>query len=282
MVKKVFGNIYIYLMLFLMYLPILFLMVFSFTDAPITGMWNGFTLRLYIDVFTHSKIMPALLNTLLIASVSALVATLFGTLGAIGVFYMKKKPRQMMETVNEIPVVNADVVIAISLALLFKITVDMMARAGIIISSNNFFTLLIGHIVLTISFVYLNVKPKLQQMDPNDYEAALDLGAKPMLALWKVIIPSILPGIISGFLLAFTLSLDDFIITSFLRDKSFDTLSTYVQSVIVKSTIPAELRALTTYIFLITSAIVVANGRKKKSKAQDRANKRVIIRKGTR
>ena len=282
MVKKVFGNIYIYLMLFLMYLPILFLMVFSFTDAPITGMWNGFTLRLYIDVFTHSKIMPALLNTLLIASVSALIATLFGTLGAIGVFYMKKKPRQMMETVNEIPVVNADVVIAISLALLFKITVDMMARAGIIISSNNFFTLLIGHIVLTISFVYLNVKPKLQQMDPNDYEAALDLGAKPMLALWKVIIPSILPGIISGFLLAFTLSLDDFIITSFLRDKSFDTLSTYVQSVIVKSTIPAELRALTTYIFLITSAIVVANGRKKKSKAQDRANKRVIIRKGTR
>lgn len=269
-------------MLFLMYLPILFLMVFSFTDAPITGMWNGFTLRLYIDVFTHSKIMPALLNTLLIASVSALIATLFGTLGAIGVFYMKKKPRQMMETVNEIPVVNADVVIAISLALLFKITVDMMARAGIIISSNNFFTLLIGHIVLTISFVYLNVKPKLQQMDPNDYEAALDLGAKPMLALWKVIIPSILPGIISGFLLAFTLSLDDFIITSFLRDKSFDTLSTYVQGVIVKSTIPAELRALTTYIFLITSAIVVANGRKKKSKAQDRANKRVIIRKGTR
>lgn len=280
MVKKVVGNIYIYFILFLMYLPILFLMVFSFTDAPITGMWNGFTLKLYRDVFLHSKIMPALLNTLLIASVSALVATLLGTVGAIGVFYMRKKPKQIMETVNEIPVVNADVVIAISLALLFKITVDSMASLGITLTGNNFFTLLIGHIVLTISFVYLNVKPKLQQMDPNDYEAALDLGAKPMYALRKVVIPSIMPGIISGFLLAFTLSLDDFIITSFLRDKSFDTLSTYVQGVIVKSTIPAELRALTTYIFVITSLIVVVNGRKKKSKAQERANKRVILRKG--
>lgn len=280
MVKKVVGNIYIYFILFLMYLPILFLMVFSFTDAPITGMWNGFTLRLYRDVFLHSKIMPALLNTLLIASVSALVATLLGTVGAIGVFYMRKKPKQIMETVNEIPVVNADVVIAISLALLFKITVDSMASLGITLTGNNFFTLLIGHIVLTISFVYLNVKPKLQQMDPNDYEAALDLGAKPMYALRKVVIPSIMPGIISGFLLAFTLSLDDFIITSFLRDKSFDTLSTYVQGVIVKSTIPAELRALTTYIFVITSLIVVVNGKKKKSKAQERANKRVILRKG--
>ncbi|HKL84071.1 MAG TPA: ABC transporter permease [Bacilli bacterium] len=282
MVKKVAGNVYIYLILFLMYLPILFLMVFSFTDAPITGMWNGFTLRLYRDVFLHSKIMPALLNTLLIASVSALIATLLGTLGAIGVFYMKKRPKQVFETVNEIPVVNADVVIAISLALLFKITVDSFANIGITLSNNNFVTLLIGHVVLTISFVYLNVKPKLQQMDPNDYEAALDLGAKPMLALVKVVIPAILPGIISGFMLAFTLSLDDFIITSFLRDKSFDTLSTYVQGVIVKSTIPAELRALTSYIFLVTSLIVVANGRKKKSKAKERASKRAMIRKGAR
>lgn len=282
MVKKVAGNVYIYLILFLMYLPILFLMVFSFTDAPITGMWNGFTLRLYRDVFLHSKIMPALLNTLLIASVSALIATLLGTLGAIGVFYMKKRPKQVFETINEIPVVNADVVIAISLALLFKITVDSFANIGITLSNNNFVTLLIGHVVLTISFVYLNVKPKLQQMDPNDYEAALDLGAKPMLALVKVVIPAILPGIISGFMLAFTLSLDDFIITSFLRDKSFDTLSTYVQGVIVKSTIPAELRALTSYIFLVTSLIVVANGRKKKSKAKERASKRAMIRKGAR
>lgn len=281
MVKKVFGNIYIYLILFLMYLPIIFLIVFSFTDAPVTGTWNGFTLRLYIDVFRHNKIMPALLNTLLIAGVSALCATILGTLGAIGVFYMKKRPRQVMESINEIPVVNADVVIAISLALLFKITVDSFDSLGIKLSNNNFFTLLVGHIVLTISFVYLNVKPKLQQMDPNDYEAALDLGAKPSYALRKVVLPAILPGIISGFTLAFTLSLDDFIISSFLRDKSFDTLSTYVQGVIVKSTIPPELRALTTYIFLVTSLIVILNGRKKISKSKLRANKRAQSRKGS-
>lgn len=282
MVKKIVGNIYIYLILFLMYLPILFLIVFSFTDANITGMWNGFTLRLYIDVFTHDKIMPALLNTLLIASVSAFVSTILGTLGAIGVFYMRRKPRQVMESINEIPVVNADVVIAISLALLFKIVVDSFAAMGVPVSGNNFFTLMIGHIVLTISFVYLSVKPKLLQMDPNDYEAALDLGAKPTYALVKVILPSIMPGIISGFMLAFTLSLDDFVITSFLRDKAFDTLSTYVQGVIVKSTIPAELRALTTYIFLVTSAIVIANSRAKKSKSLERANKRSNLRKGAR
>lgn len=282
MVKRILAKTYIYLILLLMYLPILFLIVFSFTDAPITGMWNGFTLRLYFDVFTHSKIMPALLNTLLIASVAALTATLLGTLGAIGVFYMKKRPKQVLESVNEIPVVNADVVIAISLALLFKISVDSLARIGLVVDDKNFLTLLIGHIVLSISFVYLNVKPKLQQMDPNDYEAALDLGARPSYALIKVVLPAIVPGIISGFMLAFTLSLDDFIITSFLRDKSFDTLSTYVQGVIVKSTIPAELRALTTYIFLITSVIVIANGRKKKSKAMLRASKRAMLRKGAR
>ncbi len=282
MVKRILAKTYIYLILLLMYLPILFLIVFSFTDAPITGMWNGFTLRLYLDVFTHSKIMPALLNTLLIASVAALTATLLGTLGAIGVFYMKKRPKQVLESVNEIPVVNADVVIAISLALLFKISVDSLTRIGLVVDDKNFLTLLIGHIVLSISFVYLNVKPKLQQMDPNDYEAALDLGARPSYALIKVVLPAIVPGIISGFMLAFTLSLDDFIITSFLRDKSFDTLSTYVQGVIVKSTIPAELRALTTYIFLITSVIVIANGRKKKSKAMLRASKRAMLRKGAR
>lgn len=282
MVKKVFGNIYIYFILFLMYLPILFLIIFSFTDAPVTGMWTGFSLRLYVDVFTHPKIMPALFNTLLIASASALVATILGTMGAIGVFYMKKKPRQVLETVNEIPVVNADVVIAISLALLFKITVDTLNNMGLNVSGNNFFTLLVGHVVLTTSFVFLNVKPKLLQMDPNDYEAALDLGAKPLYALVKVIIPAILPGIVSGFMLAFTLSLDDFIITSFLRDKAFDTLSTYVQGVIVKSVIPAELRALTTYIFIITSLIVIANSRTKKSKALERASKRATLRKGAR
>ncbi len=274
MVKKIFAKSYVYLILFLLYLPILFLIVFSFTSAETTGDWaslgTDFTFELYIKVFQNAKIMTALGNTLLIATVSALVATIIGALGAVGVFYMKKKPRQVLESINEIPVVNAEIVIAISLAILFKVFTNMLGSAGVKIGSPNFFTLLIGHVVLSISFVYLNVKPKLQQMDPNDYEAALDLGAKPGYALFKVVLPAILPGIFSGFMLAFTLSLDDFIITSFLRDQSFVTLSTFVQGVIVKSTIPPELRALTTYIFLITLAIVLISGRNKKTTSSAR------------
>ncbi len=278
MVKKILAKSYVYLILFLLYLPILFLIVFSFTAAETTGDWaslrTDFTFELYLKVFQNAKIMTALGNTLLIAGVSALVATILGSLGAVGVFYMKKRPRQVLEGINEIPVVNAEIVIAISLAILFKVFTNIFLSAGVKIGSPNFFTLLIGHVVLSISFVYLNVKPKLQQMDPNDYEAALDLGAKPGYALYKVVLPAILPGIFSGFMLAFTLSLDDFIITSFLRNQSFNTLSTFVQGVIVKSTIPPELRALTTYIFIITLAVVLISGRKKTSASARKAQQR--------
>ncbi len=276
MVKKILAKTYIYLILFLLYLPILFLMIFSFTAADTTGVWTGFTFELYGAVFLNAKIMRALFNTLLIATVSALVATILGTLGAIGVFYMKKRPQELIEGVNEIPVVNAEIVIAISLAILFKVFSNALISAGVNVRSPNFFTLLVGHVVLSIAFVYLNVKPKLMQMDPNDYEAALDLGAKPMYALYKVVLPAIIPGIVSGFMLAFTLSLDDFIITSFLRNQSFDTLSTFVQGVIVKSTIPPELRALTTYIFLITLGVVLVSGLGKDSKSTRKAVSREL------
>lgn len=274
MVKKIFAKVYIYLMLFLLYLPIFFLILYSFTDAEITGIWNGFTLVLYKDVFLHTKIMQALLNTLIIATASALVATVFGTVGAIGVFYMKKRPKAAFDALTEIPVVNAEIVIAISLAILFKVVANAFLRLGVDLNSPNFITLLIGHVVLSISFVYLNVRPKLAQMDRNDYEAALDLGARPFQALYKVVLPAIFPGIVSGFMLAFTLSLDDFIITSFLRNQSFDTLSTFVQGVIVKSAIPPELRALTTYIFLITLSAVVLSSLQKTSKSHRRAASR--------
>lgn len=276
MVKKILAKTYIYLILFLLYLPILFLMIFSFTAADTTGVWTGFTFELYGAVFLNAKIMRALFNTLLIATVSALVATILGTLGAIGVFYMKKRPKELIEGVNEIPVVNAEIVIAISLAILFKVFSNALISAGVNVGSPNFFTLLVGHVVLSIAFVYLNVKPKLIQMDPNDYEAALDLGAKPMYALYKVVLPAIIPGIVSGFMLAFTLSLDDFIITSFLRNQSFDTLSTFVQGVIVKSTIPPELRALTTYIFLITLGVVLVSGLGKDTKSTRKAVSREL------
>jgi spermidine/putrescine transport system permease protein len=192
--------------------------------------------------------MSAVGNTVLIAFVSAIVSTILGTLGAIGAYYSRNKTKKIIDTMTQLPVVNAEIVMALSLAVLF-------VALGF---SFNFGTLLVGHVVLTVAFVYLNVLPKLTQMDPNTYEAALDLGAKPHYALWKVIFPEILPGIVSGFLISITLSLDDFVITQYLKQPSFETISTYIQKIVAKHPIPAEVRALTTLIFLAVLTVVIS------------------------
>ncbi len=249
MVRKIFAKTYIYLILFLMYLPILLLVVFSFTPSDQVGVWTGFSFKLYSDLFKNKELMQAVGNTLLIALCSAVVSTILGTLGAIGSYYSKKKSRKLIETMTQLPVVNAEIVMALSLAVLI-VALSM---------SFSFVTLLIGHVVLTVAFVYLNVKPKLTQMDPFTYEAALDLGAKPRYALYKVILPEILPGIISGFMISITLSLDDFVITQYLKEPSFETISTYIQKIIAKHPIPPEVRALATLIFLAVLIIVVSN-----------------------
>jgi spermidine/putrescine transport system permease protein len=249
MVKKILAQCYIYLMLLVMYLPILLLVVFSFTVSDQVGIWTGFSFQLYVDLFTNKDLMEAVGNTFLIATVSAIVSTLIGTLGAVGTYYSKKKARKRIETMTQIPVVNAEIVMALSLAVLF---VALSLKF-------TFFTLVVGHVVLTVAFVYLNVKPKLSQMDPFTYEAALDLGAKPTYALYKVILPEIIPGILSGFMISFTLSLDDFVITQYLKEPSFETISTYIQKIIAKHPIPPEVRALATLIFLAVLIVVVGN-----------------------
>ncbi|MCH5180252.1 MAG: ABC transporter permease [Erysipelotrichales bacterium] len=249
MVKKVLAKCFIYFMLFLMYLPVLVLVVYSFTTSTNVGQWTGFSFGLYVDLFRNEALMSAVWNTLLIALASAVVSTILGTLGAVGAFYSKKKTRKVIETINQLPVINAEIVIALSLAI-------MVIAVGVTFS---FFTLLIGHVVLTIAFVYLNVKPKLTQMDPFAYEAALDLGAKPRYALYKIILPEILPGILSGFMISFTLSLDDFVITQYLKEPSFETISTYIQKIIAKHPVPPEVRALTTIIFAVVLVVVVGN-----------------------
>ena len=191
MVKKILSRFYVVLILLLLYAPILKLIIYSFTDADNIGTWNGFSFALYKQMFASDAIKEALFNTLLIALASSICSTILGTLGAIGIFYSKGRYRNMMTSLNQVPVMNAEIVIAISLTLLFVFF-------GI---EFNFVTLLIGHMVITIPFVVLSVLPKLRQLDPNTYEAALDLGATPHRALWTVIVPEILPGIFSGFLL---------------------------------------------------------------------------------
>jgi len=261
MVKKIFGQIYIWFILILMYLPILVLMAFSFTKAVYIGEWNGFTFDLYVSLFQKQEIMIALGNTLVLALTSALVSTVLGTAGAIGAFYMKKRWRDSIDTMTQIPIVNAEIVMALSLLVLI-VFIDSIFFHGQG-SLKGFWTLLLGHVVLSIPFVYTSVKPKLQQMDPSLYEAALDLGCTPRKALRKILIPEILPGILSGFLLAVTLSLDDFIVTAFLSgpglfsEGDISTLSTYIQSIIKKRPVPPELRALTTIISVLVILTVV-------------------------
>ncbi len=163
MVKKIFAYSYIYLILFLMYVPILVLIAFSFTNSTYIGEWNGFSFDLYAALFKDKEIMLALGNTIIIAVISSLVSTLLGSFGAIGAFYSRKRSREVMENLNQIPVVNAEIVIALSLTVMFVFLGNMIFKNNIF----SFWTLLIGHIVISAPFVYLNVKPKLAQMDPS-------------------------------------------------------------------------------------------------------------------
>ena len=256
------GLSFIWIFLILMYIPILVLVASSFTDTPVLGTWNGFSFKLYLDLFRDEEILRALGNTVILALSAATIATILGTCGAIGVFYSSKKwTRRLVENVTQIPVVNAEIVIALSLVVMF-----VFAGTYVFAGANlfSFWTLLIGHVILALPFVYLNVKPKLQQMDPALYEAALDLGCTQNQALWKATMPEIFPGIASGFLLSVTLSLDDFIVTAFTRgagllsgEKSIETLSTLVQAKIKKGPIPPAMRALTTLIFAAVLLTVI-------------------------
>ena len=274
MVKKIIGQCYIWLILILMYLPVLILIAFSFTDTERVGEWSGFSFDLYPRLFQSEEIMTALGNTVLIALISAALATLIGSLGAVGAFYSKKKMRYTIDLGTQIPVVNAEIVVAFSLTVMF-VFLGNLINAYLF----SFWTLLIGHMCLSVPFVYISVKPKLQQMDPSLYEAALDLGCSPTQALTKVIVPEILPGVLSGFLLAVTLSLDDFVVTAFTRgpgllsgEKKIETLSTYIQAKIKRTAVPPEMRALTTLLFIAVVIAVVFVSIYRNYKARQAAN----------
>lgn len=272
--KRILANTYVWLLLLLMYLPVLVLIIYSFNTSTGLFRWDHFSFDLYKQLFNDKEVMKALGNTLIIAFISATIATLLGSIGAIGVFESRKWVKRSMEFSTQIPVVTPEIVLALSLIILFVFAGNYIFK-GLELS---FWTLLIGHLVLTTPFVYLSVKPKLVQMDPALYEAALDLGCTPTKAMRKVLIPEIMPGVMSGFLLSVSLSLDDFIVTAFTRgpgllsgSAQIQTLSTYVQGIIKKHPLPPYLRALTTVIFLAVLIVVIAitvynNVKAKKSK----------------
>lgn len=244
------------LVLLFLYVPILVLALYSFTDSTQIGAIRSFTLDNYVTLFTTPELQNMILGTVLLALSSALIATVLGTLGAIGAFYSNKRAASAIDTVNQIPVINADVVTGFSLCILLVVVLG--------ISKDSYIPLLFGHVTLSAPFVYLSVIPKLKQMDSSLYEAALDLGAKPFQALRKVVIPQILSGMISGFSLAITLSLDDYFIATYTKPATFDTISTYVVNATKGSqtSIKTALWALSTLIFLIVILIVVVRNMK--------------------
>ncbi len=252
MIKKLFSFGYVFLVLAFIYIPIFMLIVYSFNSGKTIGVWEGFSFTWYERL---GSIKDVVVNTALLAVISATIATLLGTLGAIGIFYSKNKFGKFVNVGSQIPVVNSEVVTGCALVMLLV----LVAGEG---SNRSIFGLYVGHIVLTTPFVVLSVIPKLKQMDSSLYEAALDLGDTPIQALWKVVIPQILSGIFTGFMLAITLSLDDYIITATLSPHGFDTISTAVYKSIALTTAQASknvpiYRALTTIIFIITVVIVI-------------------------
>ena len=258
-IGKIAALAFVYFILLLMYAPLIYVTVFSFTKSSTTGVWTGFSTELYEGLFNYSRnkhsqaIWNAALNTVLVAVVSGLVSVILGTLGAIGIYYSRKKWwRNSLEFVNQIPIVNAEIVTAVSLCILF---VFISKTFGL---DRSFVTLVIGHVVLSVPYVVLSVLPKLEQMDPSLYEAAMDLGATQTRALFKVIVPDIFPGILSGFMLAVTLSLDDYVITTFTKPGDFETISTYVDGAMKKKGLPTQLRAFTAILFgIILLAMIV-------------------------
>ena len=243
------------LVLFFIYFPILFLTVNSFNQSDHIQNWTGFGFDHYAYFFNfENEPIQIVGQTLLLALIVALLSTVLGTIGAIGIFYSKKKASGALTAINRIPVINADVVTAISFALLVSF---------IGLDKSTYVPLLLGQMLLCTPFVVLSVIPKLQQMDNNLYEAALDLGASPTKALFSVVIPQILPGIIAGFLLSVTLSLDDYIIAAYTKPDSFQTISTHIYGLdknnIMGAKIKAAYWAFTAIIFLLIVLVVVAS-----------------------
>ncbi|MCR5296126.1 MAG: ABC transporter permease subunit [Clostridiales bacterium] len=254
------------LVLLFLYVPILILALYSFTDATQIGAIRSFTLKNYVTLFSTEELRSMIVGTILLALGAALLATILGTLGAIGSFYSRKRTSSAIATVNQIPVINADVVTGFSLCILLVVVFG--------VSKDSYIPLVVGHVTLCAPFVYLSVIPKLKQMDSSLYEAAMDLGATPAQALFRVVIPQILGGMVSGFSLAVTLSLDDYFIATYTKPATFDTISTYVVNATrgSQTDIKTALWALSTLIFVLVIVIVgVMNfnsGRAQKKEAE--------------
>ena len=259
--KNIATRIYTALIFIFLYAPIATLMVLSFNASKTRSKWGGFTTKWYVSLFHNKDILNALSNTLIIALSSALIATVIGTIACIAMNGMHRRTKAIMMGITNIPMLNAEIVTGISLMLLF-ISFGLKFGMG---------TILLAHITFNIPYVILSVMPRMKQLNPSTYEAALDLGASQLTAFFRVVFPDLLPGILSGFLMAFTMSLDDFIITHFTKGAGVDTLSTKIYTE-VKKGIKPEMYALSTLIFttVLVLLLLVNLSPSKKSDKPDR------------
>ncbi len=252
---KVFEKIYMWIILIFMYVPILTLIVLSFNRSKSRSHWAGFTFNWYIRLFKDSEILNALANTLVIALIATIVATIIGTVTTVALVGLNKRTRAVIMGITNIPMINADIVTGISLMLLFRV---LHFQSG-------FITVLIAHITFNIPYVMLSVMPRMKTISPSVYEAALDLGAEPWFAFRKTVMPDLMPAVFSGALMAFTMSIDDFIITYFTKGSGFDTLSTKIYNS-VKRGIQPEIYALSAIIFIVVLVLLFASNRFKNAR----------------
>ncbi len=244
--RKIIERLYLILILIFMYAPIVTLIVLSFNSSKSRARWGGFTLKWYTRLFSDAAVASALINTLSIAVLATIFSTIIGTITCIAMIGLNSKLRSIIMGVTNIPMINADIVTGISLMLLFR-----FLHIG-----TGFTTILLSHITFNIPFVMLSVMPRIKSMNFYVYEAALDLGATPVVAFSKTMLPDLIPGIISGALMAFTMSLDDFIITYFTKGSGFETLSTLIYNE-VKRGIQPEIYALSAIIFIVVLTLLM-------------------------
>ncbi len=258
--NRVLKKLYVFLIFLFMYAPIAIMMIYSFNDSRVqSAQWKGFTFRWYVDLLNDSQILKALQTTIFVALASAVIATIIGTFAAIGIYNMRKRAKSVVMNITYLPVLNPDIVTGVSLMLLFVFLRIPLGR----------YSLLLSHITFNIPYVIISVLPKLTQLNKNMYEVAQDLGAPPMTAFRKIIFPEILPGIVTGFLFAVTLSVDDFVISFFTTGAGATNLSIYIYSAVSKKYNPS-INALSTLMFcVIFLLLVVVNSRSGKKNRAD-------------
>lgn len=256
---------FVLVMLAIMYVPIILLIIYSFTDARALGVWSGFSARLYVDLFNNSRIMTALGNSLILALISGLIATVLGTGAAVGIFYMRKWKKSASSAVSNVTMENAEIVTGVAFMMFFlavKLPYGWPA-------------LIIAHTMITAPYVILSVSPRLAQLNPNLYEAGLDLGASPLKSMLTVVVPQLIPGMISGFVMAFTLSLDDFIVSKFING-SVETIPVYLYNALAKRGADPTLRALSAVLFVAVLTVLIAlNAVGSKRRKKDAAKQNV-------